>query len=292
MSQAISAALVNELRNKTGAGMMDCKKALVENNGDLQASIDWLRKKGAASVAKKADRQTSEGAICIATSTEKAVILELNCETDFVAKNEKFQDVINKVTQHALNATNIQSVDDLLASVIEANTTVSEYIINSSAVIGEKLSLSSFKIEQGGLVYSYIHNAYTAKTGKIGVLVSFESNLSKEILAELGRKVAMHIAAADPLPLALNAQDIAPEVVERERQIFTEQAQASGKPAVVIEKMLEGKMRTFYEGVVLNEQNFVLGDKIKIKELVGNFAKEKGGTASIKSFQRFQIGSR
>ncbi len=289
MTINISANLVNELRAKTGAGIMDCKKALIENNGDLDTSIDWLRKKGAASVAKKADREAKEGAMSVFIDGDQAVVLEVNCETDFVARNDKFQDIVKKITEHAVRH-NITTLEGLIDSQIEANIKVSEYITNSAAIIGEKLSLGAFAAERGSLIFSYVHNAYSPTAGKIAVLVSFDSNLDKSSLQELGRKVAMHIAAADPLPLALNISDLDENLIDREKSIFADQAKASGKPEAVIEKMLEGKMRTFYEGVVLNEQISMLGDKMKIKDMVNDFAKSKGGNATIKSYQRFQIG--
>lgn len=283
----ITSALVNELRSRTGVGMMDCKKALVASNGDIDLAVDWLRKQGMSSAAKKADREVKEGSVAIAVSDKKSVIVELSCETDFVAKNEQFQALINEIAQNALN-TEAQTLQALLETVIKEGKTVKDYVLEHIAVVGENLSVKQFASLEGNLVFSYVHNAYTKSSGKIAVLVSFDSNLDNSTLKPLGHKIAMHIAAMKPI--VLNSQDLDQQIVEKEKSIFSEQAKASGKPDAVIEKMVEGRVRKFYEEVVLNEQVSMFDGKTKIRDLVELHEKELGGKISIKSYKRFEIG--
>jgi elongation factor Ts len=287
---SITSALVNELRNKTGAGMMDCKKALVNTNGDINQAIEWLRKQGIASATKKSDRAVNEGSVACAIKDHKAVLVELNCETDFVAKNEQFQNVINKIASHALNS-ETNNVDELLQSHIESNKTVKDYILENVAVVGENLTLKRFANvkNEKGLLFSYIHNVYSKNSGKIAVLVELDSDLGHAELKDLGHKLAMHVAAMKPL--VLNVEELDKGLVEKEKEIFTEQSKASGKPAPVIEKMVEGRIRKFYEEVVLNEQLSMFDGKTKIKDYVAEAANKLGGKISIKSYQRFELGA-
>jgi elongation factor Ts len=283
----ITSALVNELRAKTGVGMMDCKKALVASNGNIDEAVDWLRKQGLSSAAKKADREVKEGSIALAINDSKAVLVELSCETDFVAKNEQFQNIIQKITHHALNS-NVTNLDELLESDIAGNKKTKEYVLEHIAVVGENLTLKRFAVLNGNLIFSYVHNAYVKNSGKIGVLVALESNLDHATLKDLGHKLAMHVAAMKPL--VLNTNELDQTIVEKERSIFSDQAKASGKPEAVIEKMVEGRIRKFYEEVVLNEQVSMFDGKTKIKDLVAEHAKTLGGNVSIKSYVRFELG--
>jgi elongation factor Ts len=282
----ITSGLVNELRGKTGAGMLDCKKALVETNGNIQEAIDLLRKKGIASAAKKSDRGGKEGSVALMVKGDKAVMLEINCETDFVAKNEQFQAIVQKVLSLAF-VSNAQNIVEFLDTKINGQT-VTEFILENTAIMGENLSLSKFFVLNGANVFSYVHNAYSKNSGKIAVLVQFDSNLPDEKLRVLGEQIAMQIAAAKPVALAI--ADIDEKIIAREKNIFIEQARESGKPDVVIEKMIEGRMRKFYEEVVLSEQLSIFDNKTKIKDLVAEQAKALGGNASIKSYRKFELG--
>jgi elongation factor Ts len=285
----ITSALVNELRSKTGVGMMDCKKALVAANGNLEAAIDWLRKQGMSAAAKKADREVKEGSVAFAIDGTRAILVELNCETDFVAKNEQFQNIIRNVAQYALTS-NAKNLEELLETTTEKNQKIKDYILEHIAVVGENLTLKRLAVmhNEKGLIFSYVHNAYAKLSGKIAVAVEFESDLTHESLKDLGHKIAMHIAAMKPIVLNPDELDLA--IVEKEKTIFTEQAKASGKPEAVIEKMVEGRIRKFYEEVVLNEQVSMFDGKTKIKDLISDTAKTLGGQVKIKSFKRFELG--
>ena len=256
----VTAALVKELREKSGAGMMDCKRALVETSGDIEAATDWLRTKGLSKAAKKADRIAAEGLIAVALRDEGAGMIgaavEVNAETDFVARNEKFQAAARAVAVTALDVEG--GVDALQHARTEGGETVSEMLTGLIATIGENMTarrMARFVVPQGA-VAAYVHNATAPELGRIGVLVALSSGGDKARLTELGRKIGMHIAATSPL--SLSVEDIDPAAVERERAIFSEQAQASGKPPAVIEKMVEGRIRKFYEEVVLLKQAFVM----------------------------------
>jgi elongation factor Ts len=283
---SITSALVNELRSKTGVGMMDCKKALVACNGDLAEAADWLRKQGMSSAAKKADREVNEGSVAIASNGARHVVIELSCETDFVAKNEQFQGLTRKIADHALTA-GVTSLDDLLESSIEGKS-VKQYIAEHVGVIGENLSLRRFACLNGSNVGSYVHNVYAPLSGKIAVLVSLDSTLSKDALEEVLRKVAMHVAAMRPI--VLNEEDLDPAIISKEKEIFAEQAKASGKPDAVIEKMVDGRVRKFCEEVVLNEQLSMFDGKTKIKDLVAQYGANLGASIKINSYVRFEIG--
>lgn len=283
----ITAELVKDLREKTGAGMMDCKKALTETNGDCEAAVDWLRTKGLAAAAKKAGRIAAEGLVASITEGTKGAIIELNSETDFVARNEKFQDLVSGIAKLALKA---KDIDSLKATSTPSGKTVEEEVTENIATIGENLSLRRMEIlsVSDGVVASYVHNSVADGMGKIAVLVALESTGDKEKLYALGKQIAMHTAAARPQ--SLNIESIDQSIVARERDIFFEQSRASGKPDNIIEKMVEGRIRKFYEEAVLLEQIFVMDNKSKISEVVANAAKELGAEVTLKAFARFELG--
>jgi elongation factor Ts len=282
----ITSAIIKDLREATGAGMMDCKKALEENNGDFEASKDWLRTKGIASAGKKAGRIAAEGLIGIAASAGKAAIIELNSETDFVAKNEQFQKLVTAIATAALD---VNGDFDKLSAYQCAKTgeKVADHITNATATIGEKLSLrrSAALSVNPGVVATYIHNAYAPNLGKIGVLVALKSSGNAEQLAVLGKQIAMHIAAAKPL--ALTRAEVSAENIERERAIFSEQAKASGKPDNIIDKMVEGRIAKFYGEVVLPEQLFVIDNKTKVADVLKAAEKDVGAPIEIAGFIQF-----
>jgi elongation factor Ts len=280
----ITAALVKELREKSGVGMMDCKKALAENGGDIEASMDWLRAKGLSKAAKKADRIAAEGLVAIATQVEgkgmTAAAVEVNAETDFVARNDLFQALARKAGQAGLAA---NTVEDVAAAV-------NDDITNLIATIGENMVVRRFAKHtvSEGVVASYIHNAIAPDLGRIAVLVAIESAGDPEVLKEMGRKVAMHVAATQPL--SLNVEDLNQEHVEREKAVLTEQARESGKPLQVIEKMIEGRIRKFYEEVVLHKQAFVMNPDQTVEQLVEETAKTLGTPVKITAFTRLALG--
>lgn len=285
----ISAAKVKELREKTGAGMMDCKKALVECQGDIEAGVDWLRKKGLSQAAKKAGRVAAEGLVAVAVAGKKAAVVELNSETDFVARNDKFQVLAQNIAKLALNTGNdVEKLKQVAYPGTGRN--VMDEIAEHIAVIGENMSLRRAAVieVQQGVVVSYVHNAVVEGLGKIGVLVGLESTGNTEKLQAFGKQIAMHIAAANPV--SLTTSEVDPALVKREREIFSEQAKASGKPDSIIEKMVEGRIRKFYEEVVLLEQVFVMDNKTKISDVVANTAKEIGAPVQLTGFVCFRLG--
>ncbi len=288
----ITAALVKELREKSGAGMMDCKKALTETGGDIEAGMDWLRTKGLSKAAKKADRVAAEGLIAIALRTDGAgmtgVAVEVNAETDFVARNEKFQAAARAVARTALDVEG--GVDKLAEAKTEGGETVNEMLTTLIATIGENMTarrMARFVVPEG-VVAAYVHNAVAPDLGRIGVLVALQSSADHAKLTEMGRKIGMHIAATSPLSLSVD--DIDPAAVERERAIFSEQAQASGKPPAVIEKMVEGRIRKFYEEVVLLKQAFVMNPDQTIEQFVAGEAKALGAPVALTGFVRLALG--
>jgi elongation factor Ts len=287
----ITAALVKDLRETSGAGMMDCKRALTETGGDIEAAIDWLRTKGLSKAAKKADRVAAEGLVAVAIRADGAgmtgAAVELNAETDFVARNELFQNAARKAAKAALDADGVEAIG---ASKTPDGETVSAMVTNLIATIGENMLLrrsARFKVAQGA-VASYIHNAIGPDLGRIGVLVAIEGAGDQVKLQELGRKIAMHIAATSPL--SLSVEDLDQAAVERERAIFTEQALASGKPANVAEKMVEGRLRKFYEEVTLTKQTFVMDPDLTIEQLVEKTGKELGSPIKLTGFVRMALG--
>jgi elongation factor Ts len=288
----ITAALVKELREKTGAGMMDCKRALTENGGDLESSVDWLRAKGLAAAAKKAGRVAAEGLVGVATAAKAGAVVEINSETDFVARNELFQNFVRSVA--ALAVARDQDVEALKSASFAGNgKTVEAELTDLVARIGENLVLRRVKrlAVGAGHVASYVHNAVAPGLGKIGVLVALESAASDEVLAPLGRNLAMHIAAAHPAYLdtaAVPAADL-----ERERQVLRQQALESGRPPDIAERMIEGRMRKFYEDNVLLEQVFVGLDgdgKTQVGKIVEAAAKSAGAPIRVVAFEHFVLG--
>jgi elongation factor Ts len=287
----ITAALVKELREKSGVGMMDCKKALVENAGDVEASMDWLRAKGLSKAAKKADRIAAEGLVAVALRSNgrgmTGAVAELNAETDFVARNELFQIAARKTAAAALD---VDSVDALAAAKTADGEVVSDMITQLIATIGENMlvrRMVRFDVAEGA-VSAYVHNMTAPDVGRIGVLVAVEGAGDQAELQALGKKIALHVAATGPL--SLSTDDLDPAAVERERAIFSEQALASGKPPAVVEKMIEGRIRKFYEEVVLLKQAFVMNPDQTVEQLVAETAKTLGSPVSVKGFARLALG--
>jgi elongation factor Ts len=284
----ITAATVKELRERTGAGMMDCKKALAETNGDMEAAIDWLRAKGLSAAAKKAGRTAAEGLVGVAVEGNRAALIEVNSETDFVAKNELFQEFVRNAAQIALQKGT--DIDAIAAADYPAGGTVAEALTNNIAKIGENQSLRRAAISEvsEGVVVPYVHNQVAPGLGKIGVLVALESAAPAETLNALGKQIAMHVAAANPL--ALNADELDPALVERERGVAMEKAKESGKPQNIVEKMVEGGLAKFRKDNALLSQLFVMDNKTPVAEVIAQAAKEAGTGIVLKSFTRFQLG--
>ncbi|TMJ12345.1 MAG: elongation factor Ts [Alphaproteobacteria bacterium] len=284
----ITAATVKELRDRTGAGMMDCKKALGETQGDMEAAIDWLRTKGLAAAAKKAGRQAAEGLVGVSVRGTRGAVVEVNSETDFVAKNEQFQEFVRTVSQLALDTGS--DVSALASASWPAGGTVEEKLTANIATIGEHQSLRRAAIlEVGdGVVVSYVHNAASPGLGKIGVLVALESSGEKAALEALGKSLAMHIAASNPL--ALRGEDLDPTLVERERSIAAEKAKESGKPENIVEKMVDGAIAKFRKEMAFLSQLFVMDNKTKVEDVVAAEAKKVGAPINVAGFVRFQLG--
>lgn len=284
----ITAALVKELREQTGAGMMDCKKALGENDGDLEAAVDWLRKEGLSAAAKKAGRIAAEGLIAVATSGTRGAVVEVNAETDFVARNEQFQEFAGGVATIALEGAG--DLESLTSAAHPGGDTVAETLTNLIATIGENMNIRRVQtLEVGsGVVVSYMHNALVAGLGKIGVLVALESTGDAGRLQAFGKQLAMHVAAADPQ--ALTREDVTAEDLEREKTVLAEQARASGKPDEIIEKMVEGRLRKYYEEVCLMEQTFVIDNETKVSKAVEAAGQDAGGEIKVTGFKRFALG--
>ena len=284
----ITAASVKELRERTGAGMMDCKKALAENNGEMEPAIDWLRAKGLSAAAKKAGRTAAEGLVGAAVEVTRGALVEVNSETDFVAKNELFQDFVRNVAKLVLETGT--DVEALGAAQYPGGGTVQEKLTDNIAKIGENQSLrraAVLEVEQGAVV-PYVHNQVAANLGKIGVLVALESSAPSETLNELGKQIAQHVAAAHPQ--ALDANSIDPALVERERSIAMEKARESGKPENIIEKMVEGGLAKFRKENALLSQLFVRDNKTPIADVVAAAAKDAGTAITLTGFVRFQLG--
>ena len=285
----ITASLVKELRDKTGAGMMNCKKALGEADGDLEAAIDWLRKKGMAAAAKKSGRVAVEGLIGIAVEGDVGALVEVNAETDFVSRNDVFQAYVQTVTGLALEKGDDLSL--LLAGEYpESGRSVEEELTHLISTIGENMSFrrtARLQVEEG-VMASYVHNSVVSGMGRIGVLVGLSSTGDKEKLSDLGKQVAMHVAAANPQ--SVSQDDLDPELVERERAILAEQARASGKPEEIIGKMVEGRLRKFFEEVVLLDQTFVIDGESKVSQAIAEAAKDMGAEVTITGFMRFVLG--
>lgn len=285
----ITAAMVKELREKSGAGMMDCKKALTETAGDMEAAIDWLRAKGISKADKKSGRTAAEGLVGIASAGHKAVVVEVNSETDFVARNDAFQDIVRGVASVAL--TTDGSVDAIAAATYPATgKSVSDTIKDAIGTIGENMTLrraALLEVEHG-VVATYVHNAAGDGIGKLGVLVALKSEGDKAVLTSIGRQVAMHIAATNPL--AIRAEEVDAAVAERERNVFIEQARESGKPEAIIEKMVDGRMRKFFEEVALLSQAFVINPDITVGDAVKEAEKEAGAKIEVVGMARLLLG--
>jgi elongation factor Ts len=284
----ITAASVKELRERTGAGMMDCKKALSETNGELEPAIDWLRAKGLSAAAKKAGRTAAEGLVGVTVEGHRGAVVEINSETDFVAKNELFQDFVRNVAKLVLE--HGTDVATLGAAAYPTGGTVTEALTENIAKIGENQSLrraAILDVTQGAVV-SYVHNQVAPGLGKIGVLVALESAAPADVLTALGKQIAMHVAAAHPL--ALTAEDLPAELIERERSIAMEKAKESGKPQAIVEKMVEGGLAKFRKEQALTTQLFVMDNKTPVAEVVAAAAKDAGTAIDLKGFVRFQLG--
>ena len=285
----ITAALVKDLREKTGAGMMDCKKALAETSGDLEAAVDWLRKKGLAAAAKKASRVAAEGLIGLAVQGVNGVLVEVNCETDFVARNPQFQAAVQEVAALALSSGgNIDRLRD--AKMPKSGRSVADEISQLVATIGENISLRRTDgLNVGtGLVATYVHSAAGTGIGRIGVLVGLESSAPADKLKEIGHQLAMHVAAANPR--AVTPADLDAELIARERAVLVEQAKASGKPEAIIEKMVDGRLRKYYEEVALLEQIWVIDGESKVGKVIEAAAKAAGAPITVKGFVRYAVG--
>jgi elongation factor Ts len=287
----ITAALVKDLREKSGAGMMDCKRALVENEGNVEASIDWLRTKGLSKAAKKSDRVAAEGLVAVAVrddgAGQTATVVEVNAETDFVARNELFQAAAKKTAVAALDVDGVEAIN---AASVEGGETVQDMLTNLIANIGENMMVrrsAKFSVSQGA-VATYVHNAVAPGLGKIGVLVAIEGPGDKDEIAALGKKIAMHVAATNPL--SLSTDDLDPAAVEKERQVLTEKAKEDGRPEAMIDKIVDGQIAKFQREVVLLKQQFVMNPDQTVEQLVADTGKALGGVLTVKGFVRLALG--
>ncbi|RAK61848.1 elongation factor Ts [Phenylobacterium hankyongense] len=287
----ITAALVKDLREKSGVGMMDCKRALQENDGDMAAAIDWLRAKGLSKAAKKSDRAAAEGLVAglVSADGKTGVLIELNAETDFVSKNETFQGAARDIAAVALD---VEGVDAISAAQTAKGELVGDVVTNMIATIGENMRLrrsARLTVSQGA-VSLYLHNVQGEGVGKLGVLVALEGAGDQAVLREVGRKIALHVAGTPTPPLALNEGDLDPAAVAKEKQFLTDQALESGKPVAVVEKMIEGRIRKWQEEVVLLKQPFVMNPDQTIEQLIAETAKQIGAPLAVKGFVRFALG--
>ena len=285
----ITAALVKSLRETSGAGMLDCKKALVETNGNMEEAIDWLRKKGLASAAKKASRIAAEGLVSVCVEGNAGAVIEVNSETDFVAKNDIYQNNVEKAAKAALAVKgDIESFKSFVCPV--EGKDMGTILTDMIAKIGENMNVrrSAYLSVENGTVSAYMHNAVRPNLGKIGVLVAVEGNADKAKMQELGKHIAMHIAATNPI--SLTVAEVPAEAVAREKAIFSEQALASGKPDNIVEKMVEGRIRKYYEEVVLEEQSYIMEPDKKVKAVVEEFAKENNAEVKLAGFVCYKLG--
>ncbi|MBU0800714.1 MAG: translation elongation factor Ts [Alphaproteobacteria bacterium] len=284
----ITAAMVKELRETSGAGMMDAKKALVENGGDMQAAQDWLRKKGLSTAAKKSSRTAAEGLVGLSTSGTSGAVVEINAETDFVARNDQFQNFVKTAADIALNKAS--DVDALAVADFGNGKSVKDTLTDLIATIGENMSIRRMTklTVKDGVVCGYVHNALNPGLGKIGVLVALESTGDKTQLEAMGKQIAMHIAAA--FPQYLDRSTVDASAIERERTVLRDQAKQQGKTDEVIEKMLEGRMRKFYEEIVLLDQIFVVDGETRISALLEKAGKDLGAPVAITGYARLQLG--
>lgn len=285
----ITASMVKELREKTGAGMMDCKAALKENNGDMEAAVDWLRTKGLAKAAKKAGRVAAEGLIGVVADGTRGAVVEVNSETDFVARNEQFQGMVSEIAKLALDAGG--DVDALKAATYPGSSkSVEDYVTEAVGTIGENMNVrrAGFISVDDGVVSAYVHNQVVPGLGKIGVLVGLESTGDKDKLAELGKQIAMHVAATNPL--ATRPEDMDQDTIDRERNVLIAEAKESGRPDNIIEKMVEGRMRKFLQEVVLLSQAFVIDPDNSVEQAVKNAEGDIGAPVKVVGFLRFGLG--
>ena len=285
----ISASMVKELRDMTGAGMMDCKTALTETGGDMQSAVDWLRTKGLAKAAKKAGRVAAEGLIGVATGAASGALVEVNSETDFVARNEEFKGFVKRAAEVALKVEG--DMERLMAHPHEnQGASLNDTLTALIAKIGENMSVRRATVlgVNPGVVASYVHNASGPELGKIGVLVALTSSADPAALTQLGRQIAMHVAAASPI--ALSSDHVSAEIVERERAIYAEQARESGKPENIIAKMVDGRMKKFFQEQVLLEQTFVIDGETPVNKVIEKAAKDFGHPIQLSGFVRYQVG--
>ena len=286
---ALSASTIKELREKSGAGMMDCKKALTETGGNMEEAIDWLRKQGLSAVAKKSGRVAAEGLIGVTINNNSGAMVEINSETDFVARNELFQNFVKTCSTLVLSTKNdIEALQEL--PFPNSDRTVNEELANNIATIGENMNIRrvEFLEVSEGILVSYVHNNVADGLGRLGVLVALESKAENNNLLETGKQVAMHIAATSPK--SLNIEDLDPQIVEREREVLIDQAMASGKPKEIAEKMVQGRMNKFYQEVVLNEQVSVVDGETKIKDLIKKLSSDINHDVKIKGFKILKLG--
>jgi elongation factor Ts len=285
----ITAATVKELRERSGAGMMDCKKALSETAGDMEAAVDWLRAKGLAAAAKKSSRTAAEGLVGVAVAGTRGAAVEVNSETDFVAKNDQFQAFVRAVTGIALETAN-DDIEALKAASYPGGGTVADALTANVATIGENQSLRRARVVSvtNGAVVPYVHNQVAPGMGKIGVLVALESDAGIDVLEPLGKQIAMHIAAA--FPQALHADHLDADLIERERAIAKDKAAESGKPENIIEKMVEGAVAKFKKEAALLSQLFIMDNKTPVEQVVAKAAKDAGTSIVLKDYVRFQLG--
>ena len=287
MTTNVSASMVKELRDQTGAGMMDCKAALSETGGNLEAAVDWLRKKGLSKAAKKAGRVAAEGLIGVAVAATKGILVEVNSETDFVARNDLFQGLVKMIASAALDAGS--DVDKILAAKV-GSTTINEAIAETIAKVGENMTLrraASLSVGKG-VIASYVHNSVTDGLGRIGVIVALQSDGNADELKAFGRMVAMHVASANPQ--AIDPSGLDPATIEREKGVLTDKAKAQGKPANVIEKIVESGLKTFYKEVCLLDQGFIFDDKKNVAQAVKEAETRAGAPIKIAGFVRFALG--
>ena len=286
---ALSASMVKELREKSGAGMMDCKKALIETDGRLEDAVDWLRKQGLSAVAKKSNRVAAEGLIGITIKDNSGAMIEINSETDFVARNELFQNFVKTCSELVLSSKNdIDALQNL--PFPNANRSVNEELINNIATIGENMNIrrAEYLEVSNGVLISYVHNSVAEGLGRLGVLVALETGVQNNDIKEIGKQIAMHIAATSPK--SINIEDLDSKVVERERQVLIDQAMSSGKPKEIAEKMVQGRMHKFFQEVVLNEQVSVIDGETKIKDLLKRKSLELKTEIKIKGFKVLKLG--
>jgi elongation factor Ts len=289
IEMAITALQVKELRDATGVGMMDCKKALAETGGDMEAAVDWLRTRGLAKAAKKAGRVAAEGLIGVYTDGKEGAIVEVNSETDFVARNEQFQSIVANIAKLALVANGDVTTISAMAYP-GSGRSVADELTNAIATIGENMNLRRAAVIKvtDGIVGNYVHNAVKPGLGKLGIIVGLESKGNADVLVALGKQLAMHIA--NTKPLAVSADQLDPAIVERERAIFTEQATASGKPADIVAKMVEGRVRKYYEEVTLLAQVFVIDGETKIADVIKAAEKDAGAPIKVTDFVFYALG--